>query len=151
MDRLVEPGLIPSFLKATLEIKVFFVIKKATSENLRSLHHVSVACLQKPLRVLTTLAPRVFHIGDWSVPDHFFFFHRWVGFHFEGKNFHHRFFSPSVGCTTTERRQDAKRLQRRVGKFSKIQSQRFSQRGDSLRTESKEYFYFETYSHPFQT
>jgi len=29
-----------------------------------SLHHVSVACLQKPLRVLTTLAPRVFHIGD---------------------------------------------------------------------------------------
>ena len=68
--RLVEPCLIPTFIKATLEIKVFFVIKKATSENLRSLHHVSVACLQKPLRVLTTLAPRVFHIGDWSVPDH---------------------------------------------------------------------------------
>ena len=84
MDRLVEPGLIPTLLKATLEIKVFFVIKKATSENLRSLHHVSVACLQKPLRVLTTLAPRVFHIGDWSVPDHLSFLSSvgWVPLYF---------------------------------------------------------------------
>ena len=71
LDRLVEPGLIPTFLFKYF--KYLFVIKKATSENLRSLHHVSVACLQKPLRVLTTLAPRVFHIGDWSVQDHLSF------------------------------------------------------------------------------
>ena len=47
--------------------ELFEELYKADNSNLRSLHHVSVACLPKPMRVLTTKAPRVFHIGAWSV------------------------------------------------------------------------------------
>ena len=40
--------------------------ERSKTWNQRSLHHVSVACLpNKPLRVLATKAPRVFHIGAW--------------------------------------------------------------------------------------
>ena len=102
--------------------ELFEELYKADNSNLRSLHHVSVACLPKPLRVLTTKAPRVFHIGDWSVLRQFLQLPSLRPNIVMIPSF-------SADCTT-ERGQIVKRPLRKPGKFWKKHGRHFSPKGD---------------------